>query len=156
MSKQTQVHDTSDRKFKGDVANALFKSQEEAPEVANYNYESVETVEANMGQTDMDLFQDQFTTSLYGQVGKGQQMVPSVEMLLNDAYLCIKIDDGTKLMECLNAIQTSYGLVYVADVEFGELFKDTLWNRVSDPELFPNETQRQNALELLSYFHKSG
>lgn len=154
MSKQIQVHDTGDRKFKGDVANALFKSQEEAPEVGNYNYESVQTVEGT-GFIEMDSFQDQWTTSLYGQVGNGPAQVASVEALLNDAYLCIKIDDGIKLMECLNTLTSHHQIQYPADVLFGELFQDTLWNRVSDPEIFPNEQQRSDALELLSGFHKS-
>jgi hypothetical protein len=90
----------------------------------------------------MDQFQDQWTTSLYGQVGNGPKQVASVEALLNDAYLCIKIDDGIKLMECLNALITHHQIQYPADVLFGELFQDTLWNRVSDPEIFPNEQQR--------------
>jgi hypothetical protein len=102
----------------------------------------------------MDAFQSQWTSTLFGGVTSNVAMpnVP-VETLLEDAMICIRIDDGTRLLEILQTLQSS-DTPYPADIEFGEMFRGTLWGRVSDPDFNISDELREVTLELLTHFHK--
>ena len=158
MSKPV-FHNPNDRSFSGATASALYKSREEAPEVANYNYEQVENLDCGTGFTDLQTWDsDRPIQSIHhfqDNASLKESSLPSVENLLTDAFVSVLTDQGDKLLICLNLLRDGHGLPYPADVLYGELFKDTLWNRVSDPESNLPNGHRQNALELLSYFHKS-
>lgn len=154
MASKTSLQDIGDRKLTGDAATALYKSRQEAPEVSEYDYENVEFQAYNEGVTDMNDFTDQYSTTLYGFVKNAEVPTATVNVLLNDALICVKSDDGARLVDILGILKNDYGIAYPADTEFGELFKDTLWNRVSDEE-FRLAGSRDDALELLSYFHQS-
>lgn len=152
-------HNAGERQFTGDTASALYKSREEAPEVANYNYEAVENLECGTGFTDLQAWDSDRplqSVHMFQEDSRFQQQgLPSVETLLNDAYHSVLMDAGDKLLVCLNMLRDGHHIPYPADVLYGELFKDTLWNRVSDPETNLPADHRRNALELLNYFHKS-
>jgi hypothetical protein len=152
-------HNANDRNLTGDTASALYKSREEAPEVANYNYEAVVNLECGTGFTDLNAWDsDRPLQSLHmfqDDTRFQEQGLPSVESLLIDAYHSVVLDAGDKLLMCLNMLRDGHRVQYPADVEYGELFKDTLWNRVSDPETNLPADHRRNALELLSYYHKN-
>lgn len=154
MSNNTPFHDTSDRKYNGFTATTLFKSQQEAPEVSHYDYANVQ-FQGNEGAfTDMDAFQSQWTSTLFGGISNVAMPQVPIETLLEDALVCVRIDDGTRLHEILKNLQEG-GNDYPADIEFGEMFRGTLWERVSDPDFKISDAQREVALELLKYFHKS-
>lgn len=158
MSKPV-FHNSGERNLTGDAASALYKSRSEAPEVSAYDYEAVETLECGTGFTDIqawDADRPLQTLHAFDHDSRFQEsQLPSVESLLIDAYHCILMDTGETLLVCLNMLRDGHGIAYPADVLYGELFKDTLWNRVSDPETNLPHEHRQNALELLRYFHES-
>jgi hypothetical protein len=151
----TPVHDVRDRKLTGVTATTLYKSREEAPEVGTYNYDAVDVVAYDGGSTDLNSFTNQWTSTLFGGVVSNVQM-PDVdeEVLLNDAMICIRIDDGVRLLRSLETLK-GMGHPFPADIEFGEMFKGTLWSRASDPEFQIPEEHRETTLELLSYFHRT-
>lgn len=128
------------------------KSAEEAPEVSNYNYDSVGNV---MGlesmTTDFGLLgQDQASTSLYGHVGKERKLNYDPGVLLNDAWFCVMTDDGGKLYGILNTLR-GMGIQYPSDYPFETMFgKSTLWERVNDNDY--KITKRGDAVELLKKF----
>lgn len=158
MSKPV-FHNPNDRAFSGATASALYKSREEAPEVANYNYEQVANLDCGTGFTDLGEWDSERIVQSIHHFENNAQLrgegLPSVETLLTDAYICVVTDQGDKLLMCLNMLRDGHHIPFPADVLYGELFKDTLWNRVSDPESNLPHKQRTDALELLSYFHKS-
>ena len=149
------MHDVRDRKLTGVTATSLYKSREEAPEVGTYNYDAVNVVAYEGGTTDLNDFNSEWSTTLFGGVGSNVQM-PDVaeEVLLNDALICIRIDDGVRLLTILETLQ-QMGHPHPADIEFGEMFTGTLWGRASDPEFQISEAHRETTLDLLSYFHRS-
>jgi hypothetical protein len=151
--KNTSVHDSNDRKFSGVTATTLYKSREEAPEVGTYDYDNVNVVAYDGGSTDLNDFNNQWTSTLFGGVVSNVQM-PEVDIdtLLNDAMICIRIDDGTRLLSILESIKT-LGYSHPADVEFGEMFRGTLWGRTTDPDFQISDEHRETTLQLLSYFH---
>lgn len=152
----TTVHNVADRSLDGAVATSLYKSREQAPEVGNYDYNQVSVMGYDGQATDMGDFNSQWTSTLFGGIGSNALMpseVP-VDTLLTDAMLCIRIDDGIRLKSILDQL-TALGYPYPADIEFGEMFKTTLWQSTSDPELQIGSEQREDALQLLSYFHRS-
>lgn len=153
MSKKTSVHDVGDRKYTGTTATVLFKSRQEAPEVSDYNYENVEVQPSGNGYTDMNDFGNQWTTTLFGGISNVQAPTVTPDVLLNDALMCVRIDDGIRLLQCLEKLRDIHGYQYPADVPFGELFQESLWDRISDPEFKISEEQREITLEVLKYFH---
>ena len=128
------------------------KSAEEAPEVANYNYDAVDNV---MGLESMTtdfsfLGQDQMSTSLYGHVGKERKPTYDPSVLLNDAWFCVMTDDGGKLYGILNTLR-EMGVKYPADHPFETMYgKTTLWERVNDNDY--KIQKRYDAVELLKKF----
>jgi hypothetical protein len=154
--RQQMQQETSDRKFSGVQASVLYQSMTEAPGVAEYDSSLIEEGFAaySDGYTDLTDFRDQLTTTLYGHIGSGPAPQADVDTLLNDALTCIRVDDGPKLMDCLQQMQAVYKEKYPADVMFGGLFQDTLWGRVQDPDFKITSTQRTTALQLLAYYHK--
>ena len=154
-SKKTTVHDPGDRSFTGATASSLYKSREAAPEVGTYDYNLVDVVAYEGSATNMNEFNSQWTSTLFGGVVSNAQM-PEVdtETLLNDAMICIRIDDGTRLLSILNTLK-GMGHSYPADIEYGYMFQGTLWGRATDPEFQISEEHREATLELLSYFHRS-
>lgn len=154
MSKPV-FHNAEERNFSGDTASALYKSREEAPEVANYNYDVVENLDCGTGFTDLNAWDADRPLQTLHFEQEGTAGIPPPDALLNDAYLCVMIDDGEKLLICLNMLRDGHKIPFPADVMYGELFKDTLWNRISDPELNLPAKHRHEALELLSYFHET-
>jgi hypothetical protein len=141
-----------ERSFEGGQRMVARKSAEEAPEVANYNYDAVDNV---MGLESMTtdfsfLGQDQLSTSLYGHVGKERKPTYDPGVLLNDAWFCIMTDDGGKLYGILNTLR-EMGVKYPADHPFETMFgKTTLWERVNDE--FYKIQKRYDAIELLKKF----
>lgn len=155
--KKNTFHGVGERNLSGATATASYKSKLEAPEVGDYDYENVEIQAFDGGAIDLNLFNDEFSTTLFGVVKDknrtGEAPRASVESLLNDALMCIRIDDGQRLMDILILLKNEYELPYPADAEFGYMFKDTLWNRVSDEELVISGS-RDDAVDLLKYFHQ--
>jgi hypothetical protein len=141
-----------ERSFEGGQRMVARKSAEEAPEVANYNYDAVDNV---MGLESMTtdfsfLGQDQLSTSLYGHVGKERKPTYDPGVLLNDAWFCIMTDDGGKLYGILNTLR-EMGVKYPADHPFETMYgKTTLWERVNDNDY--KIQKRYDAVELLKKF----
>jgi hypothetical protein len=141
-----------ERSFEGGQRMMARKSAEEAPEVANYNYDAVDNV---MGLESMTtdfsfLGQDQLSTSLYGHVGKERKPTYDPGVLLNDAWFCIMTDDGGKLYGILNTLR-EMGVKYPADHPFETMYgKTTLWERVNDNDY--KIQKRYDAVELLKKF----
>jgi hypothetical protein len=141
-----------ERSCEGGQRMVARKSAEEAPEVANYNYDAVDNV---MGLESMTtdfsfLGQDQLSTSLYGHVGKERKPTYDPGVLLNDAWFCVMTDDGGKLYGILNTLR-EMGVKYPADHPFETMFgKTTLWERVNDE--FYKIQKRYDAIELLKKF----
>ena len=154
-SNKTPVHDPGDRTFTGTTATSLYKSREAAPEVGTYDYDNVNVVAYDGGSTDLNEFNSQWTSTLFGGVTSNVQM-PEVDTdtLLNDAMICIRIDDGTRLLSILQMLK-GMGHPYPADIEYGDMFSGTLWGRTSDSEFQISDDQREATLQLLSYFHGS-
>ncbi len=149
-----QSHDPRDRVFEGAAASSLFTSREEAPEVATYNYDEVNVTAFEDGSTNLNDFNSQWTSTLFGGIGSNALMPNQVppDVLLADALMCIRIDDGVRLGAILKQVQ-EMGHPYPADVEFGELYPTTLWQSANDPELQIPDQRREDAIALLSYFH---
>jgi hypothetical protein len=148
------VHNVADRAWTSATANALYKSREEAPEVATYDYNQVSVMGYEGQSTEMNEFTNQWTSTLFGGIGSNSLMpsdVP-VEILLGDALICIRIDDGIRLKSILDQLKQQ-GHPYPADVEFGDMFSTTLWRSTNDPDLQVPPQQRESAIALLSYFH---
>jgi len=141
-----------ERSFEGGQRMVARKSAEEAPEVANYNYDAVDNV---MGLESMTtdfsfLGQDQLSTSLYGHVGKERKPTYDPSILLNDAWFCVMTDDGGKLYGILNTLR-EMGVKYPADHPFETMYgKTTLWERVNDNDY--KIQKRHDAVELLKKF----
>ena len=152
----TSVHNVADRTWDAAVATSLYKSREQAPEVGTYDYNQVNVMGYEGQATDMGDFTSQWTSTLFGGIGSNSLMPSEVpiDTLLTDAMVCIRIDDGIRLKSILDQLK-AMGYPYPADIEFGELFKTTLWQSTSDPEQQFTGDQRNNALQLLSYFHAS-
>jgi hypothetical protein len=128
------------------------KSAEEAPEVANYNYDSVDNVVGLESMTTDFSFlgQDQLSTSLYGHVGKERKPTYDPSVLLNDAWFCVMTDDGGKLYGILNTLR-EMGVKYPADHPFETMYgRTTLWERVNDNDY--KIQKRYDAVELLKKF----
>lgn len=151
----TTVHNVADRSLDGAVATSLYKSREQAPEVGSYDYDQVNVMGYEGQATEMGEFTSQWTSTLFGGIGSNAMMPSEVPLdtLLTDAMVCIRIDDGIRLKSILDQLK-AMGYPYPADIEFGEMFKGTLWGKTSDPEFQISEEQRDNALQLLSYFHR--
>jgi hypothetical protein len=129
-----------DRSMTGAQSMLARKSAEEAPEVSMYNYDNVgNVVGMDSMTTDFGLLgQDQFSTSLYGHVGKERKPVYDATTLLNDAWFCIMTDDGGKLYQILTTLQ-EVGVKYPAEHPYETMFgSTTLWERVNDSSLFQN------------------
>lgn len=103
----------------------------------------------------MDAFQDQWTSTLFGGVTSNVAMpnVP-IDVLLEDALICIRIDDGVRLLQILESLRDDRTLPYPADVEFGEMFRGTLWEKVNDPDFKLSDELREVTIDLLTHFHK--
>jgi hypothetical protein len=141
-----------ERSFEGGQRMMARKSAEEAPEVANYNYDSVDNVVGLESMTTDFSFlgQDQLSTSLYGHVGKERKPTYDPSVLLNDAWFCVMTDDGGKLYGILNTLR-EMGVKYPADHPFETMYgKTTLWERVNDNDY--KIQKRYDAVELLKKF----
>jgi hypothetical protein len=141
-----------ERSFEGGQRMVARKSAEEAPEVANYNYDSVDNVVGLESMTTDFSFlgQDQLSTSLYGHVGKERKPTYDPSILLNDAWFCVMTDDGGKLYGILNTLR-EMGVKYPADHQFETMYgKTTLWERVNDGGY--TIQKRHDAVELLKKF----
>jgi len=152
MDRPHQPPPYMERSFEGGQVMAARKSAQEAPEVANYNYDTVgNVVGLDSMTTDFDMLgQDQLSTSLYGHVGKERKPTYDPSVLLNDAWFCVMTDDGGKLYGILNTLR-EMGIAYPADHPFETMFgKSTLWERVNDGEY--KIQKRGDALELLKKF----
>lgn len=152
MDRPHQPPPYMERSFEGGQRMVARKSAEEAPEVANYNYDSVgNVVGLDSMTTDFDMLgQDQASTSLYGHVGKERKPTYDPGVLLNDAWFCVMTDDGGKLYGILNTLR-EMGIAYPADHPFETMFgKSTLWERVNDGDY--KIQKRGDALELLKKF----
>ena len=152
MDRPHQPPPYMERSFEGGQRMVARKSAEEAPEVANYNYDAVDNV---MGLESMTtdfsfLGQDQLSTSLYGHVGKERKPTYDPGVLLNDAWFCVMTDDGGKLYGILNTLR-EMGVKYPADHTFETMYgKTTLWERVNDNDY--KIQKRYDAVELLKKF----
>jgi hypothetical protein len=141
-----------ERSFEGGQRMMARKSAEEAPEVANYNYDAVDNVVGleSMSTDFSFLGQDQLSTSLYGHVGKERKPTYDPSVLLNDAWFCVMTDDGGKLYGILNTLR-EMGVKYPADHPFETMYgKTTLWERVNDNDY--KIQKRGDAVELLKKF----
>jgi hypothetical protein len=141
-----------ERSFEGGQRMMARKSAEEAPEVSSYNYDSVGNVVGleSMTMDFAELGQDQFSTSLYGHVGKERKPTYDPGVLLNDAWFCVMTDDGGKLYGILNTLR-EMGIAYPADHPFETMYgKATLWEKVNDSEY--KIQKRHEAVELLKKF----
>jgi hypothetical protein len=141
-----------ERSFEGGQRMVARKSAEEAPEVANYNYDSVDNVVGLESMTTDFSFlgQDQLSTSLYGHVGKERKPTYDPSILLNDAWFCVMTDDGGKLYSILNTLR-EMGVKYPADHQFETMYgKTTLWERVNDGGY--TIQKRHDAVELMKKF----
>jgi hypothetical protein len=141
-----------ERSFEGGQRMVARKSAEEAPEVANYNYDSVDNVVGLESMTTDFSFlgQDQLSTSLYGHVGKERKPTYDPSVLLNDAWFCVMTDDGGKLYGILNTLR-EMGVKYPADHPFETMYgRTTLWERVNDNDY--KIQKRYDAVELLKKF----
>jgi len=141
-----------ERSFEGGQRMVARKSAEEAPEVANYNYDAVDNVVGLESMTTDFSFlgQDQLSTSLYGHVGKERKPTYDPSVLLNDAWFCVMTDDGGKLYGILNTLR-EMGVKYPADHPFETMYgKTTLWERVNDNDY--KIQKRGDAMELLKKF----
>ena len=146
-----------DRSFEGGQRMMARRSAEEAPEVSNYNYENVgNVVGLESMTTSFELLgQDQFSTSLYGHVGKERKPVYDPNVLLNDAWFCIMTDDGGKLYQILNTLK-EMGVQSPADYQFETMYgKTSLWERVNDDDYKIPFSKRQEAIQLLEKFKVS-
>jgi len=144
-----------ERSFEGGQRMVARKSAEEAPEVANYNYDAVDNVVGLESMTTDFSFlgQDQLSTSLYGHVGKERKPTYDPSVLLNDAWFCVMTDDGGKLYGILNTLR-EMGVKYPADHPFETMYgKTTLWERVNDNDY--KIQKRGDAMELLKKFKES-
>ena len=124
--------------------------------MSQYDYNSVEVQGHDGAFTDMDAFQSQWTSTLFGGVASNVAMphVP-IDVLLEDALICIRIDDGVRLLQILESMRDDHGIPHPADVEFGEMFRGTLWGRVHDPDFKISDELREVTIELLTHFHTS-
>jgi hypothetical protein len=141
-----------ERSFEGGQRMMARKSAEEAPEVANYNYDAVDNVVGLESMTTDFSFlgQDQLSTSLYGHVGKERKPTYDPSVLLNDAWFCVMTDDGGKLYGILNTLR-EMGIAYPVDHPFETMYgKTTLWERVNDNDY--KIQKRGDAMELLKKF----
>jgi hypothetical protein len=141
-----------ERSFEGGQRMMARKSAEEAPEVSSYNYDSVGNVVGleSMTMDFAELGNDQFSTSLYGHVGKERKPTYDPGVLLNDAWFCVMTDDGGKLYGILNTLR-EMGIAYPADHPFETMYgKATLWEKVNDSEY--KIQKRHEAVELLKKF----
>ena len=152
MDRPHQPPPYMERSFEGGQVMAARKSAQEAPEVANYNYDAVgNVVGLDSMVTDFAMLgQDQLSTSLYGHVGKERKPTYDPTVLLNDAWFCVMTDDGGKLYGILNTLR-EMGIAYPADHPFETMFgKSTLWERVNDGDY--KIQKRGDAVELLKKF----
>jgi len=145
-----------DRSMTGAQSMLARKSAEEAPEVSMYDYDNVgNVVGMDSMSTDFGLLgQDQFSTSLYGHVGKDRKPTYDPTTLLNDAWFCIVTDDGGKLYQILSTLQ-EIGVKYPAEHPYETMFgSTTLWERVNDSSLFqtPPPKNLQDARTLLQRY----
>jgi hypothetical protein len=152
MDRPHQPPPYMERSFEGGQRMMARKSAEEAPEVSSYNYDSVGNVVGleSMTMDFAELGQDQFSTSLYGHVGKERKPTYDPGVLLNDAWFCVMTDDGGKLYGILNTLR-EMGIAYPADHPFETMYgKATLWEKVNDSEY--KIQKRHEAVELLKKF----
>lgn len=146
----------SDRAIDGAAAMWLRKSAEEAPEVGTYDYNNVE-FEAYNGGTELADFNSQWTTTLYGDKAHGKAAETasiSIDTLLNDAWFSIMIDDAGKLTTLLERARIM-GIPHPADYPIKNMFgESTLWTRIHDSEFKISGGTRDNAIRILSAYHR--
>jgi len=151
----------SDRVFDGAAAMWLRRSAEEAPEVGTYDYSNVNEVAAfDGGATDMNEFNSQWTTTLYGEqiTSKGQASQNAsvdIETLLNDAWFCVMLGDIGKLQSLLERARAG-GLAFPADHTMHNMFgESTLWSRINDPELRLTGVNKDQVIHILRGYHRT-
>ncbi len=146
----------NDRAFDGASAMWLRKSAEEAPEVGTYDYNQVEFEAYNGGATDLADFNNQWTTTLYGDKAHGkasESAAINIDTLLNDAWFSIMIDDTAKLTMLLERARVA-GVSYPADHPIKNMFgESTLWSRINDNDFKISGGTRDNAVRILSNYH---
>ena len=152
----------SERAFDGAEAMWLNKSAIEAPEVANYNYDDVNQIEAyGADVTDMNDFTNQWSTTLYGEqiASKGQKSGNAsvdIDTLLNDAWFCVLVGDIGKMTGLLERARVA-GIPYPADHTLKNMFgSTTLWERINDSEFKIPGGDRENARRTLAAYHYNG
>jgi hypothetical protein len=158
-SKRESNYSVSDRTFDGAASMWLRKSAEEAPEVGTYNYDNVGEVEAYGGATQLDDFNSQWSTSLYGdqitsKEGKSEVAQVNTDTLLNDAWFCIMIDDQGKVQNIMERLRIA-GVQYPADLTMKNMFgESTLWSRVNDTEFKLPSGKRESFIRMLWAYHR--
>ncbi len=146
----------NDRSFDGASAMWLRKSAEEAPEVGTYDYGQVEFEAYNGSATDLADFNNQWTTTLYGDKAHskaGEAASVNLDTLLNDAWFSIMIDDTAKLTTLMERARLM-GISYPADHPIKNMFgESTLWTRINDSEFKISGGTRDNAVRILMGYH---
>jgi hypothetical protein len=159
MSKRESNYNVSDRIFDGAASMWLRKSAEEAPEVGTYDYGNVGQVEAYGSATDLNEFNSQWSTSLYGdqissKAGKSDVAQLDTDTLLNDAWFCVMIDDTAKIVQILERLRAA-GIQYPADFPMKNMFgESSLWSRINDSEFKVPGGQRDNVIRMLTPYHR--
>lgn len=150
----------SDRNFDGASAMWLKKSQDEAPEVGVYDYNNVEIQAYDNGATSMDDFSSQWSTTLYGDNitqkngPASAQASVNVDVLLNDIWFCVMIDDYSKMTTLLERARIM-GIEFPADYPMKNMFgESTLWQRINDSEFKISGATRDRATEIFRRYHK--
>jgi hypothetical protein len=147
----------SDRTFDGASAMWLRKSAEEAPEVGTYDYNQVQYEAYDGGATELADFNNQWTTTLYGDKAHSKASdaaAVSLDTLLNDAWFSVMIDDYGKLSTLLERARIM-GIPYPADHPIKNMFgESTLWTRINDNDFKISGATRDQAIRIMSGYHK--
>lgn len=155
--KREANYSVNDRAFDGASAMWARKSAEEAPEVGTYDYNNVQFEAYDGGATDLADFNNQWTTTLYGDKSHSkadEAASVSLDTLLNDAWFSVMIDDHGKLSTLLERARIM-GIPYPADYPIKNMFgESTLWTRINDSEFKISGGTRDAASRILSVYHQ--
>jgi hypothetical protein len=157
--KRSTPYSVSDRTFDGAASMWLRKSQDEAPEVANYNYDDVAVQGYEGSVTELADFNAQWSTSLFGETitskgAKSEAATLDADTLMNDAWFCILVGDVGKLGGLLERARIA-GLEFPADYPMKNMFGvSSLWSRVQDSDFKIPPGSRDEAVRVLVHYHR--